>query len=260
MRIFYCGDVVGRPGREAVLSNISEIRDKYKIDVFIANVENSAHGFGATPAICKDFLGKGVDILVMGNHSFQQRDLVPFLNENKRIIRPINYPPHMSGRGFVEFETLNGKKILIIQVLGRLFMEAIDCPIQKIDEVLKNYTLGKNIDAIFVDIHAEATSEKLAFGHYMDGKVSVVAGTHTHIPTADAHILEHGTAYITDVGMCGDYNSVLGFEKQEPINRLICRCSSGRLNIAKGKGTLWGIFVETDDKTGLAKSIEQIRI
>ena len=139
-------------------------------------------------------------------------------------------------------------------------MEAVDCPVQAIDKLLKNYTLGKNIEAIFVDIHAEATSEKLAFGHYLDGKVSVVAGTHTHVPTADATILEKGTAYITDVGMCGDYNSVLGFEKEEPINRLCRKFSGGRLQISKGKGTLFGIFVETDDKTGLAKEIKQIKI
>lgn len=259
MRLIYCGDVVGRAGREAVLNNIADIRKKYAPDVFIVNVENAAHGFGVTPGICREFLEKGADALVTGNHVWQQRELIPFLNDCKQIIRPLNYPEMLPGRGALEIILANGKKILIVQLLGRLFMEAVDCPIQGVDKLLKSYTLGKNIDAIFVDIHAEATSEKLAMGYYLDGKVSVVAGTHTHVPTADYRLLRQGTAYITDVGMCGDYDSVLGFEIDEPINRLARKYSGGRLTVSKGKGTLYGIIVDIDD-TGRAFNIEQLII
>ena len=166
----------------------------------------------------------------------------------------------MEAGGAAEIELPNGKKLLVVQLLGRLFMEAVDCPAQAIEKLLKNYTLGRNVSAILVDMHAEATSEKLAMGYFLDGRVSAVAGTHTHVPTADARILPKGTAYITDVGMCGNYESVLGFEVEEPVNRLNRRYTGGRLVPSKGPGTLFGIAVETDDATGLAKTIEQIRI
>ena len=260
MKFIYCGDVVARAGREAVLNNLDALKQKYLPDFVIVNIENAAHGFGATPGICRDFLDKGVDALVTGNHVWQQRELIPFLDECKRIVRPLNYPEVLPGKGFCEIETANGKKLLIIQVLGRLFMEAVDCPVATIDKLLKNYTLGKNVDAIFVDIHAEATSEKLAFGCYLDGRVSAVIGSHTHVPTADAKIWPGGTAYMTDVGMCGDYDSVLGFDKQEPINRLARKYTGGRLTPAKGTGTLCAVLVETDDATGLAIRVEPIQI
>ena len=258
MRIFYCGDIVARPGREVVLKNLAKIRADYKADVIIANVENAAHGFGVTPGICRDFLEKGADVLVTGNHFLNQRDILPYLNDCKVIIRPANIPAENPGRGFTIFELADGRRILVLQVLGRLFMEAVDCPVQAIENILKNYTLGKNIDAVFVDIHAEATSEKVSLGYYLDGRVSAVAGTHTHVPTADWRVLPKGTAYITDVGMCGNYNSVLGFDTAAPINRLCRRYVCDRLTPASGEGTLYGILVETDDKTGLAKSIQQI--
>lgn len=260
MRIFYCGDVVARPGREVVCENLSRIRSEYKADVILVNVENSAHGFGTTPGICRDFIAKGADILVTGNHFLNQHDIIPYFQECPVIIRPANIPAENPGRGFTIFELADGRSILVIQVLGRLFMEAVDCPVQAIDQILKSYTLGKNISAIFVDIHAEATSEKLSLGYYLDGRVSCVAGTHTHVPTADARVLPQGTAYITDVGMCGNYNSILGFEKDAPISRLRRRFSGDRLIPASGKGTLYGILVETDDNTGLAQSITQIKI
>lgn len=261
MKIIYCGDVVARAGREAVLGNLPKLRELYKPDAVIVNIENAAHGFGATPGICRDFLEAGVDALTTGNHVWNQKELVPFLNDCKNIIRPLNYPEFNPGRGTAEITLANGQRLLILQVLGRLFMDAVDNPATALDKVLRSYNLGKNIHAILVDIHAEATSEKLSLGYYLDGRVSVVAGTHTHIPTADARILPKGSAYITDVGMCGDYDSVLGFDKEEPINRLIGKYSdSGRLTPANGKGTLYGIFVETDDTTGLAKSIQQITL
>lgn len=260
MRLFYCGDIVARSGREVVLNNLDKIRTEYKPDVILLNVENAAHGFGVTPGICRDFLNKGADVLITGNHFLNQRDIIPFLDECKSIIRPANIPQENVGRGFLVHELADGRKLLVIQVLGRLFMEAVDCPVQAINNIIKNYTLGKNISAIFVDIHAEATSEKLSLGYYLDGKVSCVAGTHTHVPTADARVLPLGTAYITDVGMCGDYNSVLGFDKAAPINRLLRHYVSDRLMPATGTGNLFGIYVETDDKSGLAKKIEQVKL
>lgn len=260
MRIFYCGDVVARSGREVVSENLPRLRNEYKADVILVNVENSAHGFGTTPGICRDFIAKGADVLITGNHFLNQRDIVAYLQESQVIIRPANIPAENPGRGYTVFELADGRRVLIIQVLGRLFMEVVDCPVQAIEQILKPYILGKNIDAIFVDIHAEASSEKLSFGYYLDGRVSCVAGTHTHVPTSDARILPQGTAYITDVGMCGNYNSVLGFEKEAPINRLRRRYTNDRLIPANGKGTLYGILLETDDDTGLAKNITQIKI
>lgn len=260
MRILYCGDIVARSGRDVVLENLPRLKQDFKADVIMLNVENAAHGFGVTPGICRDLLAHGADILVTGNHFLNQRDIVPFLNECKVIVRPANIPAENPGRGHLVFELADGRRILVIQVLGRLFMEAVDCPVQAIDGILRNYTLGRNIDAIFVDIHAEASSEKLSLGYYLDGKVSCVAGTHTHVPTADAHVLPQGTAYITDVGMCGNYNSILGFDPTAPINRLRRRFTDDRLTPAAGPGTIYAILVETDDATGLAKSIEQIKI
>ncbi|MBP5214956.1 MAG: YmdB family metallophosphoesterase, partial [Alphaproteobacteria bacterium] len=224
------------------------------------NVENAAHGFGVTPGICREFLDKGTDILITGNHFLNQREISSFMDECKVIIRPANIPDENPGKGHIVYELPDGRKILVIQVLGRLFMEAVDCPVQTTENILKNYTLGKNVAAIFIDIHAEATSEKLSFAYYLDGRVSGVFGTHTHVPTADARVLPNGTAYITDVGMCGNYDSVLGFDKQAPINRLCRHYTADRLIPAAGKATLYGILVETDDKTGLATNITQIKI
>ncbi len=260
MRIFYCGDIVARSGRDVVMQNLKHLRQTYKIDVMLLNVENAAHGFGATPGMCREFLAEGADVLLTGNHFLGQRDLAPYLNDCPVIIRPANIPAENVGRGQTIFELADGRKILVIQLLGRLFMEAVDCPVQAIDSILQSYTLGQNVQAIFVDIHAEATSEKLSLGYYLDGRVSCVAGTHTHVPTADARVLPQGTAYITDVGMCGNYNSVLGFDKTAPINRLRRRYAADRLTPAAGAGTLYGILVETDDKTGLATAIQQVKI
>ena len=260
MKIVYCGDIVGRAGRDAVLKNLPELRSRFKADAIILNVENSAHGFGVTPSMAQSFLSQGADFLVTGNHVWQQREIIPFLDENHHIIRPLNYPKSANGRGYDILELSNGKKILITQVLGRIFMENVDNPAFAIDEILKSHTLGGSVNAIFVDIHAECTSEKLSLGYYLDGRVSVVAGSHTHVPTADGRILPHGTAYITDVGMCGNYDSILGFDKQAPIDRLCQKYNGNRLEACRTNGEVWGIVVTTDDKTGLALSIEQFKI
>lgn len=260
MRIIYLGDVVARPGREVVLGCLPQLKEQYKPDVVIINVENAAHGFGATPGICRDFFDKGANVLVTGNHVWQQKELIPYLDECKFIVRPLNYPGKVPGRGAVEFELPSGKKIVVAQVLGRLFMDALDCPAQAMDKLLKDYTLGRNVAAIFVDIHAEITAEKISFGHYLDGRVSAVIGSHTHIPTDDYTIRDGGTAFMTDVGMCGDYNSVIGMDKQEPVNRLLRKYPSGRLTPAGGKATLRGVLIDTDDSTGLATHIEPIKM
>ena len=259
MRILYCGDVVARAGRDVVYKNLKTLKEEYNVDVTLVNVENAAHGFGVTPGICREFLEKGADVLITGNHFLSQREITRFLDECKVIVRPANIPEENVGRGYCEFELPDGRKIVIIQVLGRLYMEAVDCPAHAVDKILKNYTLGKNCAAVFVDVHAEATSEKLSLGYYLDGRVSCVAGTHTHVPTSDARVLPNGSAYITDVGMCGDYNSILGFDKKAPINRLLRHYTDERLIPSTGNGTIFGIVVETDDTTGLAKSIIQIK-
>jgi len=260
MKILYCGDVVGRPGREVVIKQVPLLREKYKLDAVIVNAENAAHGFGLTPSVCRDLFEAKVDGIITGNHVFDQQEIVPFLDADKRIIRPLNYPEGTVGKGCMTIELLNGKKLLVAQVMGRVFMEALDCPVKSLAKVLEKYQLGVNVDAILVDIHAEATSEKISFAHYFDGKVSAVFGTHTHVPTADECILKNGTAYLTDVGMCGDYDSVLGFEEKAPIARLLKKYPTERLVPSKGKGTLCGVMVQTDDKTGLATSVERIMI
>lgn len=260
MKIVYCGDIVGQSGRDAVINNIDNIKNKYRPDIFIINGENSAHGFGITPKICESFFAKGVDAILTGNHAFNKKEIMPYMNDNKRVIRPLNFPEDSPGRGFCEIELLNGKKILIIQLQGTLFMEENANPLLAVDNLLKSYILSKNINAIFVDIHAEITSEKMAIAHHLDGRVSAVVGTHTHVPTNDARILPQGTAYQTDAGMCGDYNSVIGFDKKEPINRILYKESRGKLTLSEGKGSVYGAFIETDDKTGLAVKIESIAI
>ena len=258
MKILYCGDLVGRAGRNVMTKHLNEVKQKYNIDVAIVNAENAAHGFGLTPGIADDLLANGADALTTGNHVWQQRELYPYLNSCPKIIRPMNYPSNLPGRGYQLIE-VNGKKLLYAQVLGRLFMSPVNSITEPLDDMLRHYTLGKNVDAIMVDIHAEATSEKLSLGYYLDGKVSFVAGTHTHVPTADARILPQKTGYITDVGMCGDFNSILGFEPQAPVERLADKLTvQNRLSPAYGDElTIWGIIVETGTD-GLCCNITQI--
>ena len=259
MKILYCGDIVGRAGRNVVTRHIKDLRQKYDLDVVIVNGENASHGFGLTPSNAQELLDNGVDGITTGNHIWQQKEIYPFLDSSKRIVRPLNYPDSLPGKGAQVLE-INGKKLLMVQVLGRLFMPPINSIIEPLDNLLKFYTLGKNIDAIVVDIHGEATSEKLALGFYLDGKVSLVAGTHTHVPTADARILPNKTGYITDVGMCGDFDSVLGFEIETPMERLAEKLTvQNRLTPANGKTlTIWGIMVETD-ASGLCQNVIQIK-
>ena len=259
MKILYCGDIVGRAGRHVIIKHIKDIRQKYALDCVIVNGENAAHGFGLSPKIAQDLLDNGVDFITTGNHIWQQKEIYPFLDSSKQIIRPLNYPENLCGKGYQAID-INGKKILITQVLGRLFMPPVNSITEPLDRLLKLYTLGKNVDAVVVDIHGEATSEKLALGYYLDGRVSLVAGTHTHVPTSDARILPQQTGYITDVGMCGDFNSVLGFEPEAPMERLAEKLTvQNKLTPANGKElTIWGVMIETTPE-GLCQSITQIR-
>ncbi len=259
MKILYLGDIVAKPGREAVKNNVKKLKEIYDFDALIVNADNAAHGFGCTPKICNLLFEAGVSAIVTGDHVWNQKDIIPYLDENKKIVRPLNYSSNLAGSGYREIPLDNGKKLLLIEVVGRVFMEAVDCPLQAIDKVLENYTLGKNIAAIFVDIHAEATAEKQALAHYLDGRVSAVIGSHTHVPTNDATILPKGTAFQTDAGMCGDYSGVIGFDIQAPIERLKDKFSPRKLEPCNGKATLCGTFISLDDNSGLATKIEAIK-
>ena len=259
MKFIMIGDIFARPGREAVEKYIPVLREKYAPDFIIANADNASHGLGINTQNVKDLYDYGVDLLVGGDHVWHQKDLLPHLDRSPWVLRPLNYPQGTPGKGFHILEK-NGKRLLVIHALARLFIDKlVDDPFAAIDKLLSGYTLGKNIDAIAVDFHGEATSEKNALGQYLNGRVSAVVGTHTHIPTADARILSEGTAYITDLGMTGDYNSVIGAEKETPISNFRTGLKMGHLQPAKGEGTLCALFVETDD-TGKAVRVDQIKL
>ena len=260
MRLLFLGDVVGRSGREVILNSLPLLKEKLSYDCVVVNCENAAHGFGVSAAICKDFFNKGVAVLTSGNHIFDQKETLSFISQEKRLLRPLNYPKSTPGQGYYFIDLNNGKKALIINVMGRLFMETLDDPFAAVDELLKLYPLGGLIGAIFIDFHAETSAEKMAFAHYFDGRVSAVVGTHTHIPTADAQILPKGTAYQTDAGMCGDYNSVIGMESSAPVHRFTKKTPSERLQPALGEATLCGVVIEIDTNTGKSASISPIRL
>ncbi len=260
MKFLYCGDIVGRSGRDAVVARIPALKREWGLDFVLVNGENAAAGFGITSRICTEFYEAGIDAIVLGNHAWDQRETLAYIQSDQKLIRPLNYPKGTPGRGAAMFSTVQGKKILVVQVMGRVFMDALDDPFASIDAELAKHRLGTSVDAIIVDIHGEATSEKMAMGHFLDGRVSMVCGTHSHIPTADAQILPGGTAYQTDAGMCGDYNSVIGMEKTEPLNRFLRKIPGGRFEPANGEATLCGVYLETDDRTGLATRIQPIRL
>ncbi len=260
MKLLFCGDIVGRSGRRAIEAHLPGLRDSLALDFVVANGENAAAGFGITKKICGQLHDAGVDVITTGNHVFDQREIIPHLNNDLRIIRPINYPPGTPGKGATVVRSAGGKEVLVIQVMCRLFMDALDDPFRSIEEAMASHRLGESVDAIIVDVHGEATSEKSAMGHVLDGRVSLVVGSHSHIPTADGHILEDGTAYQTDAGMCGDYNSVIGMEKEEAIARFVTKMRLERLTPAMGEGTLSAVFVETDDSTGRALRTAPVRV
>ncbi len=261
MKLLFCGDVVGRSGRDIVLAEVPRLRRELALDVVVVNGDNAAGGFGITPVICKEFLAAGVDVVTGGDHIWDQKDIIPMLSQEKRLLRPHNFPAKNPGKGYEIYTLASGKKVAVIHLLGQVFhKEHLDCPFAVADALLANCKLGVQAHAIIVDFHAEATSEKCAMGLYLDGRVSMVVGSHTHIPTADARILPKGTAYQTDTGMCGDYNSVIGFEAKAPLERFLTKIGKNKLEAASGAGTLSGLLVETDDKTGLATSASPVSI
>ena len=260
MRLLFFGDVVGRSGREALCARLPELRRELDLDFVIANGENAAGGYGITAKICEEFYAAGVDAITTGNHVWDQREIMNYIDAEPRLLRPLNYPKGTPGKGAGLFETRGGARVFVAQILGRLFMDALDDPFARIEEELADMVLMQGADAIVVDIHAEASSEKMAVGHVLDGRVSMVVGTHTHLPTADAQILPGGTAYQSDVGMCGDYDSVIGMKKVVAVNRFTKKLPSDRLEPAEAEATLCAVFLETDDATGLAKRIEPLRM
>ncbi len=260
MKVLLCGDIVGRSGREAVTKNVPRLRRDWDLDFVVANGENAAAGFGITAKICAELHTAGVDCITTGNHVWDQRDIIPYIAQDKRLLRPINFPPGTPGWGANLFETARGHKILVMNAMCRLFMDAIDDPFRAVDAELSKYSLGRSAHCIVVDVHGEATSEKQSMGHHCDGRVSAVLGTHSHIPTADSWVLPGGTAYQTDIGMCGDYDSVIGMKKEGAVQRFIRKVPGERLAPADGEGTLCAVLVETDDKSGLARSIRPVRI
>jgi hypothetical protein len=260
MRLLFCGDIVGRSGREVVLEHVPRLRRALALDFVAVNGENAAAGFGITEKICNEFYAAGVDAISTGNHVWDQRETMAFIDRHPRLLRPINYPAGTPGRGTGLYATAGGRKVLVVNVMGRLFMDALDDPFAAVERELAAQRLGATADAIIVDVHAEATSEKMAMGHVCDGRVSLVVGTHSHVPTADHQILPKGTAYQTDAGMCGDYDSVIGMDKRLPIQRFTRKLPTERLSAAMGPGTLCAVFVETDDKTGLATRIAPVRV
>ena len=260
MKILFLGDVMGRSGRHSLRDHLPQAITDNNIDFVIANGENAAGGFGITRAICDEVLDAGADVITLGNHAWDQKEALVHVDREPRLIRPRNYPVGTPGKGSGLFETANGARVMVVNVLGSVFMNALDDPFASVEEALEQSPLGMVADAIIVDMHAEATSEKMAMGHFCDGRASLVVGTHSHVPTADAQILDGGTAYQTDAGMCGDYNSVIGMDKEEPVNRFVSKIPSGRFTPALGPATVCGVFVETDDATGLAVRVEPVRL
>ncbi len=260
MKVLFCGDIVGRSGREAVVNHVPRLRRELALDFVVVNGENAAAGFGITAKICSELHNAGVDCITTGNHVWDQREIIPYIAQDKRLLRPVNFPPGTPGWGANLFETPRGQKIVVVNAMCRLFMDAIDDPFRAVDAELAKYRLGGTANCILVDVHGEATSEKQSMGHHCDGRVSAVLGTHSHIPTADSWILPGGTAYQTDVGMCGDYDSVIGMKKDAAVLRFIKKVPGDRLAPADGEGTLCAAIVETDDKTGLARAIKPLRV
>lgn len=260
MRLLYCGDIVGRAGRDAVVAALPEMRRRLAVDFVVVNGENAAHGFGITGKICQELYAAGADVVTTGNHAWDQREIIGYIDGDPRLLRPLNYPRGTPGRGAAVFDAPRGRKVLVMQVMGRLFMDPLDDPFAAVEGQFAKYRLGAGIDAVIVDVHCEASSEKMALGHYCDGRASLVVGSHSHVPTADAHLLPNGTAYQTDAGMCGDYDSVIGMKKDAAISRFVRKMPGEKLTPADGEGTVCAVLVETDDATGLARRISPVRL
>src|SRR5215510_4792021 len=260
MRLLLIGDVIGRPGRDVLAAELRRLREKLDIEFVIANGENAAGGFGLTRNVANDLFATGVDVLTTGNHWLDQKEILGFIDDEDRVLRPLNYPKGTPGRGAGLYHTRSGSRVLVINPMGRTFMDPLDDPFAAVDAELVACPLGEGADAIIVDMHAEATSEKMAMGHLCDGRASAVIGTHSHVPTADAQVLPAGTGYQTDAGATADYDSVIGMDKFEPLQRFTKKIPQGRMTPAMGPATLCAVFIETDNMTGLALRAEPVRI
>ncbi len=263
MKVAFLGDVVGKPGRQAVQDHLPGLRASLELDFVVINAENAAGGFGLTEAIAQEFFAAGADCLTLGNHAWDQREILTYIEREDRLIRPLNYAPgaQAPGRGAHLFSLPSGQRVGVIQIQGNLFMpQMLDNAFQAVDRALDEMPLGAVADAVIVDIHAEATSEKMAMGHHCDGRASLVVGSHTHVPTADHMILSGGTGYQTDAGMCGDYDSVVGMKKENSVAKFQTQLPGKRNEPAAGDGTLCGIVIDTDERTGFARSISPIRV
>ena len=260
MKIMFLGDVMGRAGRQAITDHLPRLRTDWKLDFVVVNGENATNGAGLSPDHAMGILNAGADVVTLGDHAFDQKDMLSFAGRESRIIRPLNFSKAAPGVGARVFSDARGRKVLVAQALGQVFMKRpFDDPFSALETVLKQYPMGGQVQASLIDIHCEATSEKMAVGHFCDGRASIVVGTHTHVPTADAMILPGGTAFQSDAGMCGDYNSVIGMEKSEPLRRFITGMPKGRFTPAEGEATLSGLYVETDDMTGKALKCVMVR-
>src|SRR5690348_11580759 len=260
MRILFIGDVVGRTGREAVAAALPNLREALRIDLAVVNAENASHGFGLAPDMASALFSAGADVITLGNHAWDRKEIIPYIAETPRVIRPLNFPPGTPGGGSVVVDVGRGRRALVVQAMGRLFMDPLDCPFRSTAEALSRHRLGGTVAAIFVDFHAEASSEKMAFAHFLDGQVSAVVGTHTHCPSADAQILTRGTAFQSDAGMSGDYDSVIGMVKEPATLRFWRKTPGERLAPAESEATVCGLFIETDDATGLARRVDPVRV
>lgn len=260
MKFAFFGDIVGKAGRRAVTDHLPDLKKSLALDAVVINGENAAGGFGITESTANQLFEAGADVITLGNHSFDNPSGVGYIAREERVLRPVNYPKNTApGRGAGLYE-VGEYRILVVNVLGRVFMDSLDDPFAAVEAELAAAPLGEIADAVIIDIHAEASSEKAGMGYFCDGRASLVVGTHTHVPTADTRILPEGTAYQTDAGMCGDYNSIIGMEVDEPLRRFTTRMRGSRFTPATGEATLSGVFVETDNKTGLAIRAEPIRI
>lgn len=256
MKFLFFGDIVGKPGRDAVIALLPGLRDEYTPDIVVANAENIAGGWGITPHICHALLTSGVDVVTMGNHTWAKEDGIEIISGEPRILRPLNYPPGTPGRGAGLFRTKQGLLVGVANIMGRVFMEPLDCPFRAADNFFATFT--PKTDVLLIDFHAETTSEKVAFGHHCTGRASVVVGTHTHVATADERILPGGTAYITDVGMCGPADSVIGMDTETILNRFRTQLPHHRARVAEGAGSINAVLAEVDESTGRAQSIVRI--
>ena len=258
MNILFLGDVMGKSGRQVLKNQLPQLKRDLQIDTVIVNGENAAGGFGITPKICEEFYELGVNVITTGNHVWDQKEIIPYISKDNYILRPHNFPQSVPGKGFVIYKDAMDRKVLVINVMARLFMDPLNDPIETIYNILDDYKIGENVSAIIIDVHGEASSEKMAIGHTFDGIVSFIIGTHTHIPTLDAQILEKGTAFQSDAGMCGDYDSVIGGEKEGWVARFKHKMPTGRINVSSGEATLCGVFVCINDTDGMAVHIEPI--